>query len=185
MADINELVRRKVQILSSYPFFTDFMNSDLQDNTKFLQELKLFSKDLIKKGFAKKELKMLRHLIHLSTVAKSIRYKKLETWFIAELTSEFITFDLIKNPLGKDLKNFYKSIYQEVFPEEEQEDFSSFMLYISKESLASSLVNFFLKNEYGDKINIRYYILTVKIKGVIVGAAIFYTLNTKKISFVI
>lgn len=185
MTDIEELVKRKIQILSSYPFFTDFISSDLPDNKKFLQDLKLFSKDLIEKGFTKKELELLEHLTHLSTIPKEKRYQKLRIWLTAELSSEFITFNIVKNPFAKDLRDFYRSVYQRVFPEEEQEDLSVFMMYVGREGILSPITHYFLKNEYGDPIKIKYYLLVVKIKGVIVGAAIFYTLSTKKLSFVI
>ncbi len=40
MTDIEELVEEKIRILATYPFFTDFMDSEVPDNNLFLDSLK-------------------------------------------------------------------------------------------------------------------------------------------------
>src|SRR3989344_7381788 len=183
---IDKLVEQKIGILKDYDFFRYFMDADVPDNKLFLNNLRsAFRKELRGRGFTKKELELLEHLTHLSTIPKDKRYGKLRIWLTAELSSEFITFNIVKNPLSKDLRGFYRDIYQRVFPEEEQEDLSTFMMYVGREGMLSPITHYFLKNEYGDAIRVKYYLLVVKIRGIIVGAGIFYTLSTKKLSFVI
>ena len=42
---------------------------------------------------------MLEHLTHLSTFPKNKRYGKLRIWLTAELSSEFITFNIVNDPV--------------------------------------------------------------------------------------
>src|SRR3989338_876468 len=151
---IAQLVEEKISILGAYDFFRYFMDADVPDNKLFLSNLSRFRKDLGGRGFTKKELELLEHLTHLSTVPKDKRYGKLRIWLTAELSSEFITFNIVKNPLSKDLRGFYIDIYKRVFPEEEQEDLSTFMMYVGREGMLSPITHYFLKNEYGDSIRI-------------------------------
>lgn len=190
MATIEAEVREKIEILKSYHFFNDFMDADLPDNQQFLDNLGAFRKDLIKKGFSKKELKLLRHLIALSTYPKEKRYTMLERWLVAELTSETISFKVVKNPFGRDLKQFYKDIYERAFPEEERESLSDYRKWMASENLLpSKIIHFFdtriYKNAYGHGIHPRWYMLVVKVKGIVVGGAVFNTIHTKEISFMV
>ena len=130
---ISQLVDEKISILKNIDFFNFFMNADVPDNKLFLSNLSAFQKDLRGRGFTKKELELLEHLVHLSTIPKDKRYGKLRAWLTAELSSEFITFSIVKNPFAKDLRGFYRDVYQRVFPEEEQEDLKTFMMYVGRE----------------------------------------------------
>lgn len=192
MVSIAELVKIKIEILRGYPFFNDFMNADLPDNQKFLDDLKAFSEDLIeiRRVINKKELKLLQHLIALSTYPKEKRYAMLERWLIAELTSEFISFELVKNPFGRTLKQFYRNIYQETFSEEEQEPLRKIKWWIFGENwlpmrIVHAFDKRFYKNIYGDVVHPRYYLIVVKIKGIVVGGAVVNTISTDKISFMV
>jgi hypothetical protein len=178
------IVETKVLTLLDHPFFYEFINSENPDNAKYLENLKVFSNDMMSKGFSKKELEMLHHLTYLSTVRRELRIKKLKELIELELASETITFKLIKNPFDKDLKKFYTDVYQRIFPESEQEDLINYRRWIFEESFPR-LFNFFYKNEYREKIDSSSYLVIVKVKGVVVGGIVFFTVNTKRISFTV
>ena len=190
MIQPSELVLKKIAILKGYFFFNDFMDADSPDSKKFLGNLKPFLKDLRKRGFNNKELKLLQHLVALSTYPKEKRYAMLERWLTAEMTSEFISIDLIKNPLSKDLRRFYKDIYESTFAEDERESLKNIRGWILGENwFPSRIVHWWdsrkYRNFFSHVVHPRYYVLLVKIKGIVVGGAFVNTINTEYISFMV
>lgn len=188
---IGDLVKRKIDILRGYWFFNEFMDADLPNRKVFLEGLMPFLGDLRNRGFNKRELKMLEHLSFLSTYPKEKRSFALQRWLTAELTSEFMSIKLVKNPLDKDLRKFYNEIYKDVFSEDERESLTKLRVWILGEACAKWIPrrlddwwdSKYYRNFYGEVVHPRSYVLIAKIKGVVVGGAFVNTLTTDKISF--
>jgi len=118
MTDINELVERKIQILMSYPFFKEFIESDSTDIKKCLDNLKNFSQQL-QKDFKDYELKMLEELIvDISKIPKNNRLVEL-TRALTDISSfevRNITFHI--EPLSKLTMKDAIRLLKKVFPKQ-------------------------------------------------------------------
>ncbi len=178
-----EEYEKKAKILLEISSVRLYIEDKINKN-KFKKNMKFYTEELLKRGFTKHELKDIEEINGMSAFPEEQIPNRLAKWLESKGSGDLIEVKVIRNPLSRDLKQFYDEIYVHYFPDEdERESLTTYRKYILMEGALAKYKDLKMKNHLKEKIKTRYYFVLAKLKGVIVGGIIFYTVSTKKTSF--